>query len=169
MRSKKLFSTKSTMTPDKYGEMAKVFLLSNIIGSLFLIDIFLIIILVLLNLFIYKVPFKIDVALFIVINIITIINLRINIYSLSRNNYIRRMTRLKLPLENESEIDFYENHLVSRGKHKIIEIYYKEVNHAVETDKNIYLKCSKYNVTVLLEKDKCSRELIEFINNKFFH
>lgn len=169
MSSKKLFSTKSVMTPDKYGEMAKEFMISNIMGSLFLIDIFLIIILVILNLLIYKIPFKIDVALFIVINIITIINLKINMYSLSRNNYIKRMTRLKLPLENESEIDFYEDHLVSRGKHKIIEIYYKEVNHAIETEKSIYLKCSKYNVTVLLEKDKCSGELIEFINNKFFH
>ena len=168
MNKKVLFSTKCTMTPDKYGEMSKQFI-GNILSGVFLVNIFLIIILLIFNLLIYKIPFAINVAFVVVVSIITFINLKYNIYNISKNNYIRRMIRLNLPLENEMIIDFYDDYLVQKGKPAIVELYYKEINTAVETDKNIYLKCSKYNVTVLIEKDKCSKELIEFIESKFFH
>ena len=163
MNKRVLYSTSSIMTPDKYGEMSKLFI-SNILSGVFLIDVILIIFLL-----IVKLPFTYSIILIVLFNIISYVFINNNIFNISRNYYINKMNKLNLSLENESKIDFYEDHLVSRGIPAIKEIYYKEINHVIQTDSSIYLKCSKYNVIVLLEKDKCSRELIEFIENRFFH
>lgn len=167
MNNKKLFTTKSTMTPDRYGEMISSFPFS-IFGSLFLLDIFFIIILYIFNKLIFNVPFYINLLFIVVFNIFTSIYLSINISNISKNNYIKKMNRLKLPLENESEIDFYEDYLVSKGRPAIVELYYREINKAVEVEDYFYFKCSKYNSNILVEKKNCSKELIDFIRNKFF-
>ena len=64
MNKRVLYSTSSIMTPDKYGEMSKLFI-SNILSGVFLIDVILIIFLL-----IVKLSFTYSIILIVLFNII---------------------------------------------------------------------------------------------------
>ncbi len=62
---------------------------------------------------------------------------------------------------------FYENYLLSKKDNEVLEFKYDEVEEIVETDNNIYLSFTKLNKIVVIQKDKCSTKLIEFLKDKF--
>ena len=61
-----------------------------------------------------------------------------------------------------TKIKFYETYMIRENEYNKITIFYDEIKKIVETKTNFYILTDKYSI---LQKDKCSEELIKFIQN----
>lgn len=61
-----------------------------------------------------------------------------------------------------TKIKFYETYMIRENEYNKITIFYNEIKKIVETKTNFYILTDKYSI---LQKDKCSEELIKFIQN----
>lgn len=71
----------------------------------------------------------------------------------------------KNPIDTESFNEFYEDYMIKKSKNKRMRINYENIIKVIETNTNFYLKDSKF--IVILQKEKCSENLIIFIKKKF--
>lgn len=65
------------------------------------------------------------------------------------------------------EIEFYEDYFIKKGEKISITIDYSEINRCVENDTNFYLEYPNRNMVVIIQKNRCDLELINFIRSKF--
>ena len=79
-----------------------------------------------------------------------------------QNNRIK-MGMVEVNLENE----FYGNFFIVSGEKSSITIDYSEISRCVENDTNFYLEYPSKNTVIILQKNKCDLELINFIRSKF--
>lgn len=70
-------------------------------------------------------------------------------------------------IEVDFETEFYEDYFIRKGKKSSITIDYSEVTRCVENDTNFYLEYATKNMVVIIQKNRCDLELINFIRNKF--
>ena len=65
------------------------------------------------------------------------------------------------------ETEFYGDHLIRKGESVTFTIKYSEISRCVENDTNFYLECADKNMIIILQKNRCDLELINFIRSKF--
>lgn len=65
------------------------------------------------------------------------------------------------------EIEFYEDYFIKKGEKISITIDYSEISRCVENDTNFYLEYPNRNMVVIIQKNRCDLELINFIRSKF--
>lgn len=70
-------------------------------------------------------------------------------------------------VEVNHENDFYEDFFIVSGEKSSITIDYSEISRCVENDTNFYLEYPAKNTVIILQKNKCDLELINFIRSKF--
>lgn len=63
--------------------------------------------------------------------------------------------------------EFYDNYFIKEEKSASLKIDYSEVEKIIETDKNFYLRSSKENDVIIIQKNECDLELVNFIREKF--
>ncbi len=64
-------------------------------------------------------------------------------------------------------VEFYDGYLIRKSETVTRKIKYSEVDKCIESDKNFYLKDSIKNIIVIIKKDKCDVELMNFIRKTF--
>lgn len=69
--------------------------------------------------------------------------------------------------EASGENEFYEDYIIISHKKSSVTINYSEISRCVETDTNFYLEYPNKNIIIILQKNKCDLELINFIRSKF--
>ena len=70
-------------------------------------------------------------------------------------------------VEVNHENEFYGNYFIVSGEKSSITIDYSEISRCVENDTNFYLEYPSKNTVIILQKNKCDLELINFIRSKF--
>ena len=70
-------------------------------------------------------------------------------------------------VEVNHENEFYEDFFIVSGEKSSITINYPEISRCVENDTNFYLEYPTKNTVIILQKNKCDLELINFIRSKF--
>lgn len=69
--------------------------------------------------------------------------------------------------EASGENEFYEDYIIISDKKSSVTINYSEISRCVETDTNFYLEYPSKNIIIIIQKNKCDLELINFIRSKF--
>ena len=67
----------------------------------------------------------------------------------------------------EIHIEFYDDYLLRQSEKITIKVNYNDIERCIETDTNFYLKMSKENRIIIIQKNSCDLELINFIREKF--
>lgn len=70
-------------------------------------------------------------------------------------------------IEASSEIEFYEDYFIRKGKNVSITANYSEITRCIENDTNFYLEYPNQNMVINLQKNRCDLELINFIRTTF--
>ncbi len=70
-------------------------------------------------------------------------------------------------IEKNFQFEFYDDFFIRRGKKESITISYSEIHRCVENDTNFYLEYSSKNMILILQKNRCDLELINFIREKW--
>lgn len=71
--------------------------------------------------------------------------------------------------EASGENEFYEDYIIINHKKSSVTINYSEISRCVETDTNFYLEYPNKNLIIIIQKNKCDLELINFIRSKFIN
>lgn len=69
--------------------------------------------------------------------------------------------------EASGENEFYEDYIIISDKKSSVTINYSEISRYVETDTNFYFEYPNKNIIIIIQKNKCDLELINFIRSKF--
>lgn len=69
--------------------------------------------------------------------------------------------------EASGENEFYEDYIIISDKKSSVIINYSEISRCVETDTNFYFEYPNKNIIIIIQKNKCDLELINFIRSKF--
>ena len=69
--------------------------------------------------------------------------------------------------EASGENEFYEDYIIISDKKSSVTINYSEISRCMETDTNFYFEYPVKNMIIILQKNKCDLELINFIRSKF--
>lgn len=69
--------------------------------------------------------------------------------------------------DTEIHNEFYDDYFIRQGEIETIKINYNDIDRCVETDTNFYLRFSKRNKIIIIQKNCCDLELISFIREKF--
>lgn len=70
-------------------------------------------------------------------------------------------------IEVNFETEFYEDYFIRKGEKSSVTIDYSEITRCVENDTNFYLEYANKNMVIIIQKNRCDLELINFIRNKF--
>lgn len=73
----------------------------------------------------------------------------------------------KIITDTEFHIEFYDDYFIRQGNTEKIKYYYNDIDKCIETDTNFYLGLSKRNKIIIIQKNSCSLELINFIRKNF--
>lgn len=68
---------------------------------------------------------------------------------------------------NNFENEFYEDYFIRKTKKSSLKINYSEISKCIENDTNFYLKYPDRKVIIIIQKNRCDNELINFIRAKF--
>lgn len=63
--------------------------------------------------------------------------------------------------------EFYDDYFIRQGEIETLKINYNDIDCSIETDTNFYLRFSKKNRIIIIQKELCTLELINFIRSKF--
>lgn len=102
---------------------------------------------------------------FIVFEIYLLILYRIRLGSMAEKVHNARLQRGEI--EASSEIEFYEDYFIRKGKNVSITANYSEITRCIENDTNFYLEYPNQNMVINLQKNRCDLELINFIRTTF--
>ena len=69
--------------------------------------------------------------------------------------------------EASGENEFYKDYIIISDKKSSVTINYSEISRCVETDTNFYFEYPNKNIIIIIQKNKCDLELINFIRSKF--
>lgn len=70
-------------------------------------------------------------------------------------------------VDTEIHTEFYDEYFIRQGETETIKIHYSDIDKCIENDTNFYLKFGKRNKIVIIQKNSCDLELIDFIREKF--
>lgn len=80
----------------------------------------------------------------------------------NKKEKIKKVFNKRIIKDITTKNKFYETYLIRENDYNKTTIFYKEINKIVETKDNFYLISDR---TYIFQKDKCSSELIEYIQN----
>lgn len=70
-------------------------------------------------------------------------------------------------IDSEIHTEFYEDYFIRQGETTTYKMNYEDIDKCIENDTHFYLKNKKMNKIVIIQKNGCDLELINFIRNKF--
>lgn len=70
-------------------------------------------------------------------------------------------------IDTNFEIEFYDDYFIRKGESITLTIKYSEINRCVENNTNFYLEYPKQNAVIIIQKNACNLELIDFIRKTF--
>lgn len=91
-------------------------------------------------------------------------------YKVKLEDYIEKEYDVALKthiLYSEMQLEFYKDFLIIQTKSFIRKIKYNEIDIVIENESNFYLKDSTKNILVIVKKNQCSKDLIDFIKKTF--
>lgn len=65
------------------------------------------------------------------------------------------------------ETEFYKDYFIRKSEKLTRTINYSEINRCIENDTNFYLEYSQRNLVIIIQKNRCDLELINFIRDTF--
>ena len=63
--------------------------------------------------------------------------------------------------------EFYEDYFIRQGETTTYKMNYEDIDRCIENDTHFYLKNKKMNKIIIIQKNSCDLELINFIRSKF--
>lgn len=75
--------------------------------------------------------------------------------------------RKKYNVDINFETEFYDNYFISKNNGVSRTVSYNEITRCVETDTNFYLECQENKAIIIIQKNACDLEVIDFIRSKF--
>lgn len=69
--------------------------------------------------------------------------------------------------DTEIHTEFYDDYFIRHGEIETFKIKYSDIDRCIETDTNFYLKFSKRNKIIIIQKNCCDLNLISFIRETF--
>lgn len=76
-------------------------------------------------------------------------------------------TKKRGGLDSEIHIEFYEDYFIRQGETTTYKMNYEDIDRCIENDTHFYLKNKKMNKIIIIQKNGCDLELINFIRRKF--
>ena len=73
----------------------------------------------------------------------------------------------KKRIDAEWNIKFFEDYFIEYGETTSCKMEYSDIERLIETDTNIYLKHGIKKIVIIIQKNKCEIELMNFIRQKF--
>ena len=70
-------------------------------------------------------------------------------------------------IDTEVHSEFYNDYFIRQSETVAYKIKYIDIDRCVETDSSFYLKYGKKNIIIIIQKNECDLELINFIREKF--
>ncbi len=108
--------------------------------------------------------FWFSISFFLFFQVIGMIYLKIRLEHVASRIYLKRNNGNG---ENrELNVEFYKDYLIWISDEFSIKINYEDIERLVETDTNVYLENGKNNLIIILLKEKCNKDLIEFLKRK---
>ena len=80
--------------------------------------------------------------------------------------YYKSLKKKKI-IDTDFHIEFYEEYLIRQSENKNITIYYCDINKCFETDTNFYLLFGRRKKVIIIQKDKCDLNLMNYLKTKF--
>ncbi len=107
----------------------------------------------------------ISLVFFLVYEIFLLINYKVRLEFFSEKEFIKR----NKGKENSAvfETEFYDDYFIRKTKKSSLTISYSEISKYIENDTNFYLEYPDRKVIIIIQKNKCDNELINFIRSKF--
>ena len=102
---------------------------------------------------------------FVLLEIYVLVYYKICLESVAERFQNNRIKKGLAEVNHENE--FYENFFIVSGEKSSLTINYSEISRCVENDTNFYLEYSTKNMVIILQKNKCDLELINFIRSRF--
>ena len=155
---KKLFECESIIDLEEFQKMFVNFP-SNFWATIINNAIFILLIALILGL-IEKASLIETAIIFFVLEIINITAIILNIKNIAKKYYKKQMK--DVIVKKKITTKFYNNYLIAIGDRSTIKINYSEIKKIKETNDNLYIL---EQTIIILQKDKCTKELIEFIRN----
>lgn len=160
-KEKILYSCKSETTQEEYAKLSDYFLRFYLIAIIYG-TVLNIITTIIICLFVNE-KLLVGLILFTLIEIIILVVYKIRLKKIVKSWFSK--LQKKNPVDTESFNEFYEDYMIKKSKNKRMRINYENIIKVIETNTNFYLKDSKF--IVILQKEKCSENLIIFIKKKF--
>lgn len=104
------------------------------------------------------------IVFFIIPGVYCLIERKVNIQKYAEKDYNEQQK--KYGFDEKFILKFYNDYFKRISDNVSYKIKYNEITKCIETDKNIYLYWKNQNKVINLLKDKCNKELIEFIYTK---
>lgn len=92
------------------------------------------------------------------------------LYSVRLEHYVEEVfdaSNNRGEIDTIFETEFYEDYFIRKGEKASITIHYSEISRCVENDTHFYLEYIPRNMIIILPKNTCDLELINFIREKF--
>ena len=70
-------------------------------------------------------------------------------------------------IDGEIHTEFYEDYFIRQGETTTYKMNYEDIDRCIENDTHFYLTNKKMNKNIIIQKNSCDLELINFIRSKF--
>ncbi len=107
----------------------------------------------------------ISLVFFLVYEIFLLIYYKVRLEFFSEKEFIKRNKGKED--ETDFETEFYEDYFIRKTNKSSLTINYSEISKCVENDTNFYLEYPEKNFIIIIQKNRCDNELINFIRSKF--
>lgn len=102
---------------------------------------------------------------FIVFQVYFLIYYKVRLEPVSEKIFNDRLKRGEIDTHFETE--FYEDYFIRKGEKITFKIDYSDISRCVENDTHFYLEYPQRNTIMIIRKNNCDLELINFIRKKF--
>lgn len=161
-KEKYLYSCESKIDSKEYGKMSKYF--PKIYWSYVMYATILNIIVTLLIHIIFN-KLILTIQFFIIFQLFIMLFYKVRIENIASKSFNKIYKKLKY--KTQFYIEFYNSFLIRKNETSSQKIYYYSINKCIETPTNFYLLNENKTPSIIIQKEKCSEELIQFIRNEF--
>lgn len=102
---------------------------------------------------------------FIIFQVIIMLLYKVRLENIAEKSF--NTMKEKKRIDTEFHTEFFEDYVVVSGETTSYKIKYSNIEKCVETDTNFYLKWGIKNIVIIIQKNQCEIELINFIREKF--
>jgi len=103
--------------------------------------------------------------IFIIVEVYFVIYCKVKLKNIIEKSFNKEQEKGRL--DTEYHTDFYNQYLIRAGETIAYKINYSDIDRCIETDTNFYIKCASKNFIIIIQKNKCDSQLINFIRENF--